>query len=190
MKKYSAKKFINSILFFAKNTDPKKLGIVKLNKLLYYIDFEHYKKYGRPILGDIYIKMEHGPVPSFSYNLFNMAFRDNDTDEISKKLRDNIEIKINKVKDFNIKSIYPKKDFDSSLFSISELEIMKKVAQKYYSQTGTALSKETHKEDAPWSKTPEMQQIDYNLILDEDSVSKDYVEYWEKQEKELESLFA
>jgi len=67
---------------------------------------------------------------------------------------------------------------------------MKKVDQKYYSQTGTALSKETHKEDAPWSKTPEMQQIDYNLILDEDSVSKDYVEYWEKQEKELESLFA
>ena len=191
MNKYSIKKFINCVLFFAQKTDPKKLGILKLNKLLYYIDFEHYKKYGRPILGDVYIRMEHGPVPSFSYSLFNMAFRDKKDDEVSKELRDSIEIKSTKIQDFNINAIYPKKkELNSSLFSKSELEIMKDVASKYASKTGTTMSRETHKEDTPWNKTSEMQVIDYNLILDKNSISKEYVDYWNKQEKDLESLFA
>lgn len=192
MDKYNTKKFINLVLFFAKKTDPSKLGILKLNKLLYYIDFIHYKKYGRSILGDVYIKMKHGPVPSLSYNLFNLAFREKSDDPIGKKLRNSVEVKPGLVKDYRINSIYPKKDknFDKSLFSESELEIMQNVASKYYSKTGTVMSRETHKEDAPWSKTSEMQQIDYDLILDSKSVSKDYVTYWRKQKQELESLFA
>jgi len=191
MKKYNTKKFINCVLFFAKNTDPKKLGVLKLNKLLYYIDFEHYRKYGRSILSDIYIKMEQGPVPSFSYSLFNMAFKDNKDDEISKELRDFVELKQHKVRDFNIKAIYPKegKDFNESLFSESELEIMQDVAEKYATKTGTEMSRETHKEDTPWSKTQPAQPIDYNLILDKTSVSEDYVDYWKREEKELDFLF-
>jgi uncharacterized phage-associated protein len=190
MKKYNTKKFINCVLFFARKTDPNKLGILKLNKLLYYIDFEHYKKYGRSILSDIYIKMEQGPVPSFSYSLFNMAFHDNKDDETSQELRNSVEVKQHKVKDFDINAIYPKegKEFNETLFSESELEIMEDVAKKYSSKTGTAMSKETHKEDTPWSKTPPMEAVDYDLILDENSVSKDYVDYWKKEEKELDLL--
>lgn len=184
--KYNTKKFINCVLFFAKKTDPKKLGVLKLNKLLYYIDFEHYRKYGRSILGDVYIRMDHGPVPSFSYNLFNAAFRDKTNDSDSKELRNYIEIKPNRVKDFKINTIHPKnKDFNKSLFSKSELEIMEDVASKYALKTGTTMSKETHKEDTPWSKTSRMQQVDYNLILDKDSISKEYINYWKEEEKML-----
>ncbi len=189
MNTYNTKKFINAVLFFAKKTDSRKLGILKLNKLLYYIDFIHYKKYGRPILGDIYIRMEHGPVPSLSYNLFNIAFRDQGGDAISKELRNSINIKLTLVKDFSIKAMYPRKDYDKSLFSESELEIMGDIASKYYSKTGTTMKKETHREDTPWSKTLPMHKIDYDLILGKNSVSKEYVSFWREQEKELESLF-
>lgn len=190
MKKYNTKKFINSILFFAKKTDPKKLGILKLNKLLFYADFKHYKKYGRPIIGDIYIRMEYGPVPSFSYSLFNMAFRDKENDETSKELRGSLKLRQSRVLNFNLNSIHARKDFDKSLFSESELEVMESVASKYASVRGTAMSKETHKEDSPWSNTPEMQIVDYNLALDKDSVSKEYIEHRRKEEKALEALFA
>jgi uncharacterized phage-associated protein len=187
--KYNTQKFINCVLFFAKKTDPKKLGILKLNKLLYYIDFGHYKKYGRPILGDVYIRMDHGPVPSFSYNLFNAAFRDKNDDPDSNELRKCVEIKPDRVKDFKINTIYPKNiDFDASLFSESELKIMETVALAYFSKSGTAMSKETHKDDTPWSKTPAMQPVDYDLILDKNSISKDYINYWKEEEKILDSF--
>jgi len=191
MNRYNIKKFINCVLFFAKKTNPKKLGILKLNKLLYYIDFEHYKKYGRPILGDIYIRMSQGPVPSFSYNLFNIAFKNdgNGMTTASKTLKDVVVVKQERVGDYSINAIYPKKDkiFDRTLFSKSELQIMEKIASKYKNKTGTSISRETHKVDTPWSKTPEMQPIDYNLILDKDSISKEYIDFWREQEKELDS---
>ncbi len=187
MNKYNVKKFINAVLFFAQKTDPKKLGILKLNKLLYYMDFEHYKRYGRTILGDIYIRMAHGPVPSFSYNLFNATFRNNGISPASEELKNLVVVEKGKIVDCIINSIYPQKNkkFDESMFSKSELEIMGKIALRYKDKTGTSMSRETHKEDTPWSKTPEMQPIKYDLILDKDSISKEYINYWREEEKFL-----
>ena len=61
---FNFKKFVNAVLFFAEKD---KIGITKLNKLLYYSDFEHYRLYGRPIIGDEYVKMGQGPVPERAY---------------------------------------------------------------------------------------------------------------------------
>src|SRR3954465_16031103 len=38
-------------------------------KVLYYADKLHLNRFGRPILGDRYIAMEHGPVPSVVYDM-------------------------------------------------------------------------------------------------------------------------
>lgn len=43
---------------------PKKLGAVKLNKVLWYSDLEAYVSTGTPITGDRYIKKPRGPVSS------------------------------------------------------------------------------------------------------------------------------
>jgi uncharacterized phage-associated protein len=189
-KDYSIEKFINCALYFAKKTDPNKIGILKLNKLLYYIDFEHYKKYGRPILGDIYFKMELGPVPSFSYNLFNLAFYGNGNDNKStEEIKSSISLKKVKVKDYNINIIVPKKKFNKDIFSSSEIKVMENVAKKHFSDTGTSMSKKTHAANTPWSKTDQNQVIDYDLVLDKSSISKEYTDYWKKREKELDSLF-
>lgn len=40
-----------------------RLGKVKLMKLLYFADFDHFFRHGSPITGDTYIKLEYGPVP-------------------------------------------------------------------------------------------------------------------------------
>lgn len=40
----------------------------KLFKIIYFADQKHLVQFGRPVLGDRYIKMPHGPVPSNVYN--------------------------------------------------------------------------------------------------------------------------
>jgi len=43
------KKLLNAVLFFAKNTKYVNLG--KLSKLLYFLDFTHFKQTGYPSIG-------------------------------------------------------------------------------------------------------------------------------------------
>ncbi|HEX8450936.1 MAG TPA: Panacea domain-containing protein [Longimicrobium sp.] len=38
-------------------------GAIKLNKILFYADFLHYAKHGRPITGQEYMKLNQGPAP-------------------------------------------------------------------------------------------------------------------------------
>ena len=39
-------------------------------KVFFFADKEHLNKYGRPVIGDRYIAMDHGPVPSVIYDWF------------------------------------------------------------------------------------------------------------------------
>lgn len=54
-------------------------------KVLYFADKSHLSKYGRLICGDVYIAMEHGPVPSNVYDIVKQArgdsFYEFDTEE-------------------------------------------------------------------------------------------------------------
>lgn len=63
---FDEEKAVNVVLFILQ-----KLGKVsrhQLAKILYYADQKHLVQYGRPILGDTYIRMDYGPVPSAVYD--------------------------------------------------------------------------------------------------------------------------
>ncbi len=52
------------ILYVAqKCADDPTFGATKLNKILYFSDFISYEKYGSPITGVAYMKLDHGPAP-------------------------------------------------------------------------------------------------------------------------------
>src|ERR1700732_4509384 len=59
---YDREKLVEAVLFFSQNV--KKLGKVKLFKLLYFLDFEHYRDTGRSVTGMEYVAWKMGPVPS------------------------------------------------------------------------------------------------------------------------------
>ena len=63
---------MQALAFFSQRgvTDLTKL---KAAKLLFFADKLHLNRYGRPILGDCYFCLDHGPVPSFSLNEMNDA---------------------------------------------------------------------------------------------------------------------
>ncbi len=59
---HDREKLIHAIIFFATKT--RKCGKVKLFKLLYFLDFEHFKATGRSVTGLDYFAWQMGPVPA------------------------------------------------------------------------------------------------------------------------------
>src|SRR5207253_6659550 len=60
---YSEAKLQQVILYFLERINNVHLGRTKLMKLLYFVDFDHYEKYGEPVTGAVYRKFPHGPYP-------------------------------------------------------------------------------------------------------------------------------
>jgi uncharacterized phage-associated protein len=67
-------KFLACVQYFASKNVPQ-LDKYKISKLLFLADKDHLVKYGRPIIGDRYCAIEHGPIPSRSLNLLNAFSR-------------------------------------------------------------------------------------------------------------------
>jgi len=57
-------KFKNLVLYVAEQSrDDLKFGATKLNKILYFSDFEAYGLWGHPITGATYMRLDRGPAP-------------------------------------------------------------------------------------------------------------------------------
>lgn len=181
---YQKDKFINAILFFAKNTDPEKLGIKKLAKLLFFSDFLHFERYGRPIIGDEYYHLPQGPVPTTSYDLYKDTFKR----KIKTGLEEYISINPIKVGIYTMEKINPLKECDENVFSDSDLEIMQEIAKRFYSETGTDLARMANA--IPFVKsTSQVLPIDYMSAL-KDERDKDYVEDLLKESGRIESALS
>ena len=65
--RFNAEKFVNAVAYLAQNCP----GSTKLTicKHLYLADKEHLVRYGRPVLGDHYYKLPHGPIPTRGLDL-------------------------------------------------------------------------------------------------------------------------
>lgn len=61
MRDLERRKLFEAIGFFYKNT--KKFGLVKLFKLLYFLDMLHFRETGRSVTGLVYTALPYGPVP-------------------------------------------------------------------------------------------------------------------------------
>lgn len=190
--RFDEEKFINAVLFFAVNSHVQSFGITKLNKQLYYSDFEHFKQYGRPIIGDRYTRMKNGPVPSTAYNIINELLNGAEGVSVHKRLAKKIEVKKGKFRGRTIHRITPLAAPDMSVFSKSEARIMKAVADVCTTNRLSAsfLSRLSHVDGSPWSRTENNQEIDYRLALDESerSLSKDYVDFWTKENGDFEDI--
>lgn len=152
MPKINEKKYKNAILFFAKKIQNGTLGKLKLMKLLYFLDFDFFEKYGRPVTGDEYLRFENGPVPRMAEKILK---------QMSGK-----EIKITSRKmprGYNDQQhIEPLVDFNPESFSKEEILMMEEIADKWEKFTGAEMKSASHGE-APWIATKPDNIIDYNL---------------------------
>lgn len=182
---HNREKLINAIIFFAKNT--KNCGKTKLFKLLYFLDFIHFKQTAKSVTGLIYNARPWGPAPADLFNELEAP-----KDDLKKYL-----CFIPQVDPFPFFRILVKKGikFEPKYFSKREIRIMTQVAEIFREAIAHDIVKITHLANDPWDITikskGERAQIDYMLSFDNtrESLSKERAQEILNDRTEAEALF-
>ncbi len=162
------------LLYFCNYTDVKFLGKVKLMKLFYFLDFMHIKAYGSPVTYDTYVKLEHGPIPSFIKNLVDTAADDIESSVLSDT------IYFERPARTDMFRVLPRRKFtekDRKYFSETELEVLEKVCKRFGTENTKTIEDASHQE-ASWKESSLLDKIPYTLAAkDKDcKVGKDEIE--------------
>ena len=170
-------KLINAIIYFANHT--KYCGKTKLLKLLYFLDFSHFKQTGKSVTGLDYFAWEMGPVPK---DLFEEL-----TDHMKPDMRASIH---DLPAGEGFQQIQPKKKFDSQYFSKKEIKLLENLAFIFEDAKADTMVESTHLKNEPWDRTlkekGEFNKIDYMLAIDSDIVSMPYGEAKERVQERSE----
>lgn len=126
-------KLVNAILFFCTGAEVLK---TKLNKLLFYADFWHYREYAVSITGARYVHLPFGPVPD-KYDYFFAALHHEE-----KALR--IEERV--CGDYVGEVYIAEREPALTVFSTSELKILANVKERFESHSATMITKLSHQE--------------------------------------------
>lgn len=167
-------KLINAIIYFVKNT--KRCGLTKLLKLLYFLDFIHFRETGRSVTGNSYFAWARGPVPADLWNEIHKS----PGDDLQKAV---LIIPPNKTEDEWQMQFKPKQKFNNSFFTKREMRIMEELAEIFLEAQANDMIEATHLKGQPWDvtfkKKGEKSEIDYRLALDgsdEKELSKEELE--------------
>lgn len=153
-------KLLQAIVFFAWNT--KNCSKTKLLKLLFLLDFEHFKLTGRSVTGLRYSALPLGPVPTTVY-----AELDAPADDFAAAVEQRSETFFG----WGRKLIVPKRDFDSSNFTRRELKLLRELSERYQDQTAKDMVDVVHAENGVWDRVWKGGEgvghsIPYELALD------------------------
>jgi len=140
-------KLQNAILFFCKGGQLK----TKLNKLLFYADFKHFKGNAVSITGARYVHLQHGPVPN-NYEFFFATMTHSRQIEV-----DEIQIYQYYGENF-VSTIEP----DLSIFEPSELKVLAEVKEFFKDYTATQIRDFSHQERG-YQETPDHDLISYSF---------------------------
>jgi uncharacterized phage-associated protein len=146
--KPSFEKVAHYVIFFARQVNPMK---TRLNKLLFYADFLHFKRSGYAISGCNYRAIPYGPVPSHFRELFGIL-------ETEKYIQIEEELSENGHMGERFLAL---KAFDASLFTEQELEDMNEVVNRLGEMNTQDLIHLSHGEHAWKENEKERELINY-----------------------------
>jgi putative zinc finger/helix-turn-helix YgiT family protein len=151
-KKLDIAKLFNLIIYFCKDNNIPK---TKLNKLLFYADFKHYKEYTVSITGAKYAHLPFGPAPDH-YQFYLATLQD----EV-KAIQIEERIFSNYVGEY----VCAIKEPNLSLFSTTELKILATVKEYFAKFTASAISKLSH-DEVGYQSTKDGEIISYEYAID------------------------
>lgn len=169
MKNVNRQRLINAIVFFAQNT--RYCGKIKLFKLLYLLDFEHFRQTGRSVTGYDYEAWKFGPVPSSLME---------EWEELEPDLAHAVRIEPEKVIDYARETVKvnPGVAFDDSEFTPRQLDLMRTLADKYRDIYSGRLIDVTHEQNGAWDKVwangeGSHHRIPYHMAIPADSPDRE-----------------
>jgi hypothetical protein len=133
-------------------------------KVLFLADREHLRQYGRPVLGDRYVAMDDGPVPSFAYYV---AQRDGfhvdgaTLEQASEAFSYDVSGEYPR--------LFPKRPPDENAFSRTDLAALAEATAKYADMPMRELWSIVHDDPAykaAWSGIGPNSDMSYELLLD------------------------
>ncbi len=139
------------------------LGKVKLMKLLYFADFDHFVKHGKSITGDTYVKLDYGPVPKHGSEMLDIL-----------AVRELIDIGEAQLFDY-VRNVYSlrKPLMEINHLTADEVATLTAVVNKWKYHTRQEIVSASHG-DPPWQLTGYGEEIDYkaaffrrNVVLSE-----------------------
>lgn len=157
---HKREKLLNALVYFSKNT--RSCGKTKLFKLLYFLDFIHFRETGKSVTGLNYYAWEKGPVPQDLF--FELEHPDPDLKETVALLKQSGD------EDDKLCRVIAKKPFDPKFFSRREQKIMKNLAFVFQDALAKDMVEITHLAGTPWDKTIKekghRKRIEYSLAVD------------------------
>ncbi len=147
-------KTIQTLVYLIEQLEPWKTG---LNKLLFYADFFHYRKYGFGITGLPYRAIQHGTVPTnYSYLL---AYA------IEQGLVQSIEQEFDSGYRGEQFLVTEDSKFDSTLFSENEMNTLHEVVEAFKGKKTKEIVTQNHEEAAWKDNRAEHRVIDYGYAF-------------------------
>jgi len=158
-------KRINAIIYFCKTTN--RLSQTKLYKLLFFLDFLHFKETGRPVTDLEYFAWQRGPVPK---ELYFEIHKRTAPPEILKCIIPQKDELTGQTKALYFKTLQKPR---MEIFSDRERKILEKVAFIFKDALAEDMTEITHLKNQPWRKTldqkGEKAPIDFLLAIDNDA---------------------
>jgi hypothetical protein len=150
---WRAGRFKDVVLYVAGAlADDPTFGSTKLNKILYFIDTEAWKRLGEPVTGAVYQRNHHGPTAV-------------EFPPMLKELEDQqlIERHTAKIVDHEQESVRPTGRLTPNMgqFSDAERAIIEEVVAEFRGYTNTEASDESHKRSAGWLARDQGETIPY-----------------------------
>jgi uncharacterized phage-associated protein len=164
---HQREKLIQAIVFFARNT--RHCGKIKLFKLLYLLDFEHFRQTGRSVTGLEYRAWKMGPAPTELWQ---------EWDDPQPDFSAAIQIVPEPVVDYVRERAVPKVEFTDDHFTKRELQIMQMLAERFRDDLSKPMVNVTHVERGPWAAIWDdgrgsNERIPYSLALRDDDPNRE-----------------
>jgi len=178
----------NAILYFCGNV--KYTYKTKIYKLLYFLDFMHFKQVGRPVTDLEYYTFDFGPVPL-------KLHEEIESGAIPEELKSCLQIveeKVNTTGEGKYFKFFANAKPNLDVFTEREKVILEQVAIIFKDANASDMTEISHLSNEPWHKTVKdkgmYQKIDFLLALDSDAlVSVNIAKERMNRSKEIKELF-
>ena len=159
----------NAVIYFAQNTEA--CGKIKLFKLLYLLDFDHFRETGRSVTGYEYEAWKFGPVP---VSLMQ------EWEDLDEDLASAVEIVPERVIDYTRETVKVRNgvEFSDEDFTPRQLALMGRIACEYRPTRSPKMIDVTHAQNGAWDKVwaggvGAQQVIPYSFAIPDGAENRD-----------------
>ncbi len=146
----------NLILYILEKCGGKpNVGETVLYKLLYFIDFDYFEMYGKPVTGMQYVKLQHGPVPYAAQymKVIEMMKENSELTIITQSYYNKVQKRYIALTDSDIKVLIP--------FIATINDVLARLSD----MNATHIEQYVHG-DMPWKLSQDKDVIDYYLVYE------------------------